>query len=228
MVRRRRRKSSWPRRIALALLAVPVTYLLAALIGSLIPINRGWSEPATGETIYLISNGIHTDLILPEQAQGLDWRPLFPDRDFAQPDPAAHWIAFGMGERDVYLDTPRWRDIRLSTIWASIAGGERVMHVERVSDPAWHARAIRLRPEEYRRLWASIRARLALDPAGSPMRIDHPGYNRNDAFYRGLGRASAINTCNNWASDMLRLAGVRTSLWSPFPQGIEWRYRVAG
>ena len=228
MARRRRRKFSWPKRIALALLAIPFAYLLAALLGSLIPVNHGWTEPASGQTVYLISNGIHTDLILPEAAQGLDWRPLFPARDFARPDPAARWLAFGMGERKVYLDTPRWRDIRLSTIWAATVGGERVMHVEWVSDPAWHARAIRLRPEEYRRLWASIRAGFVLDVDPKPVRIDHPGYGPNDAFYRGIGRASAINTCNTWAGDMLRLAGIKTSLWSPFPQGIEWRYRKAG
>ena len=223
--RRNKGRRTPGRRIILTVLAIPFAYLLAALIGSLIPVNRGWTEPAVGQTIYLISNGIHTDLILPEAAQGLDWRPLFPARDFARPDPVARWLAFGMGEREVYLDTPRWRDIRPSTIWAAAAGGERVMHVEWVADPAWHARAIRLRPEEYRRLWASIRAGMAFDPTGKPIRIDHPGYGPSDAFYRGIGHASAINTCNTWATDMLRLAGIKTSLWSPFPQGIEWRYR---
>ena len=222
---RRKRKSNWGRRLAYFLAAIPLAYLLAALVGSLIPVNRTWVEPATGETIYLISNGIHIDLILPEAAAGLDWRPLFPARDFARPDSAARWLAFGMGERKVYLDTPRWRDIRLSTIWAATVGGKRVMHVERISDPAWHAHAIRLRPEEYRRLWASIRAGFVLGADGQPRRIDHPGYGPNDAFYDGIGRASAINTCNTWAADMLRLAGIKVSLWSPFPQGIEWRYR---
>ena len=227
--RRRRQRTSggWGRRLALLLVAIPALYLSAALLGAFVPVNREWNEPAEGQTIYLISNGIHTDLILPVAAGGLDWRPLLPRDDVARPDLAAGWIAFGMGEREVYLETPRWRDIRPGTIWAAATGGERVMHVEWVSDPAWHAREIRLRPEEYRRLWAAIRAGFLRDPKGRFERIDHPGYGPADAFYRAVGRASAINTCNTWASDMLRVAGIKTSAWSPFPQGLEWRYRKA-
>ena len=43
-----------------------------------------------------------------------------------------------------------------------------------------------------------------------------------------LGKASAIRTCNSWAADRLRLAGVKTSLWPPFVQGLTWRYRKVG
>jgi uncharacterized protein (TIGR02117 family) len=212
----------------LALAAIPLLYLLAALIGSLVSVNRGWQEPGDGITIYLANNGVHADLILPANAAGLDWRPLLPKRHFAGADPAAQWVAFGAGERRVYLDTPRWRDISLPTIWAALTGGERVMHVEWVRDPAYAARAIRLRPHEYRRLWQSIRAEFDLDPQGRPVRIDHPGYGPGDAFYEGRGKATAFRTCNSWAADRLRLAGVRTGLWTPFAQGLVWRYRPAG
>ena len=228
MGRRKSRQSKALRRFGLALAAIPALYLLAALVGSLASVNRNWQEPADGVTIYLANNGIHADLILPAEAQGLDWRPLLPRRHFAGADPAARWVAFGAGERRVYLDTPRWRDITLPTIWAGLTGGERVMHVEWVRDPAYVAREIRLRPEEYRRLWQSIRAEFDLDPHGRPVRIDHPGYGPGDAFYEGRGKATAIRTCNSWASDRLRLAGVKAGLWTPFAQGLAWRYRKAG
>ncbi|MEO7564848.1 MAG: TIGR02117 family protein [Sphingomicrobium sp.] len=205
--------------------AIPLLYLLAALIGSLIPVNRGWSEPATGTTIYLADNGVHADLIMPMRAQGLDWTPYFPASDFAAPPPHPRFIAFGAGETHVYLDTPRWRDIRLSTVWRALAGGERVIHAEYVDSPYYAAREIRLRPAEYRRLWASVRAELALDSSGRPRRIDRPGYGPNDAFYRAPGKASALRTCNSWTAGELRLAGVKASLWPPFIQGLVWRYR---
>ena len=75
-------------------------------IGSLVPVNRGWTEPAEGTTVYIADNGIHADIIMPVQAQGLDWAPLIPSSDFAAAAPDARWIAFGSGERRVYLDTP--------------------------------------------------------------------------------------------------------------------------
>ena len=228
MARRKSRKSKAIRRFGLALAAIPALYLLAALLGSLASVNRNWQEPERGITIYLANNGVHADLILPAEAQGLDWRPLLPKRHFAGADPAARWVAFGAGERRVYLDTPRWRDITLPTIWAGLTGGERVMHVEWVRDPTYAARQIRLRPEEYRRLWQSIRAEFTLDRHGRPVRIDHPGYGPGDAFYVGRGKATALRTCNSWASDRLRMAGVKAGLWTPFAQGLAWRYREAG
>jgi len=227
----RRRKSRspaarWLRRLLLALVAVPALYLLAAVVGSLVPVNRDWDEPEQGITIYLADNGIHADIVMPVRAQGLDWEPLVPKHHFAGPDPHARWVAFGSGEERVYLETPRWRDIKPRTIWSALTGGRRVMHVERVSNPGYADYAIRLRPEEYRRLWAVIRADFELDANGRPVRVNHPGYGRSDAFYWSSGRRfSALSTCNSWVADKLRLAGVKTSAWPPFAQGLLWRYR---
>ena len=223
--RRRRRKLPWPARIALAILAIPALYLLAALIGGLIPVNSGWEEPDEGVTIYLANNGVHADLVLPARAQGLDWRPLLPKSDARNVPVGAQWIAFGAGERRVYLETPTWGDLTLKTAAIALTGGERVMHVQWVRDPAYAAKAIRLTPEQYRRLWASIRSEFQLDPDGKPVRIDHPGYGFGDAFYHGIGKANAINTCNQWSADRLRVAGVEAPLWAPFVQGLVWRYR---
>jgi len=221
VARRRRKSKSRAWRALLALAALPALYLFAALVGSLIPANRGWTEPGRGITIYLADNGIHSDIIMPASVGGLDWEPLVPKKDFAAPDPEARWVAFGSGEERVYLETPRWRDIKPRTIWSALAGGKRVMHVEWVADPSYAVREIRLRPEEYRRLWQAIRG----DFGSSPSHIDHPGYGRSDTFYWATGKASAIRTCNSWAADRLRLAGVKTSLWPPFVQGLTWRYR---
>ena len=115
--------------MVLAFAAIPVAYLIAALIGSLVSVNRDWSEPDQGVTIYLANNGIHSDIVMPVNAQGLDWTPFVPKSDFADPNPNAGWVAFGSGEEHVYLDTPRWRDIRPATVWSALTGGKRVMHV---------------------------------------------------------------------------------------------------
>ena len=215
----------WIGRLVTALLTLPALYMIAALIGSILPVNRGWTESGIGTTIYIADNGIHTDIIMPVEAQGLDWARLLPKSDFAAVPPGAAWVAFGSGERHVYLDTPRWRDIRPHTLWSALAGGQRVIHAEYVPSPYYAVRQIRLRPEEYRRLWTAIRADFALDRRGRPQRIDHPGYGSTDAFYRATGKASAIRTCNAVVARWLRLAGVETSLWPPFDGGLTWRYR---
>ena len=106
MARRRRSRNRWPSRLLLALVAIPALYLVAALVGSLVPVNRDWDEPARGTTVYLRSNGIHVDIVMPAVAQGLDWRPYFPRRDFADAPASPRWFGFGAGERGVFLDTP--------------------------------------------------------------------------------------------------------------------------
>lgn len=222
---RRRRKSKagkWVGRILAVLLAAPLLYLAAALLGALVPVNRDWAEPERGTTIYLADNGVHSDLIVPVLAEGLDWSRILRRSDAAEPPPDAQWLAFGVGERAVYLETPRWRDLRLPVAARALTQGERIVHVEWVTSPRYAGRELRLRPEEYRRLWAALRASFK---DSRPQRIAHKGYDRADAFYEGVGHANAINTCNQWTVDQLRLAGVRTSLWSPFAQGIMWRYR---
>ncbi len=226
--RRKTKAGKWVGRALSAILALPALYLLAALVGSLVPVNRGWTEPAQGTTIYLADNGIHADILLPVRAEGLDWAPLLPTSDFAAPARNAQWIAFGSGEERVYLNTPTWWDITPRTIWSALTGGRRVMHVEYVPSPTYAVREIRLRPEEYRRLWAAIRADFALDGRGRPERIAHPGYGPSDAFYRAVGKESAARTCNFWVGRWLRLAGVKVSLWPPFVPGLLWRYRRTG
>ena len=226
--RSRRRRSGrryWLRQVLLGLAIVPALYFLSALVGSLVPVNSGWEEPDDGITIYIANNGIHADIIMPSRVQGLDWEPLVPKRHFSAPDADAQWVAFGSGEERVYLETPRWRDITLKTIWSGLTGGKRVMHVEWVGNPRYADRAVRLRPEEYRRLWAAVRADFEQGADGKPIHIDHPGYGRSDAFYWATGQANMFYTCNVWAANRLRIAGVETSLWTPFAQGLVWRYR---
>ena len=227
MARRKRKAKAgkWVGRLLTALLAVPALYLVAALIGSLVPVNRGWVEPAQGTTVYLASNGVHADLLMPIAAQGLDWTSLLPAHDFARIPSGAGWVAFGAGDEDIYLNAPTWWDLTPRTAVAALRGGKKVIHVEYVPAPSYAVREIRLRPDEYRRLWASVRASFQLDEHGHPKRIDHPGYGPSDAFYRGVGKASLFRTCNSWVADRLRLAGVKTSLWPPFVQGLVWRYR---
>lgn len=229
--RRRRRRSSsrpsraWPRRILLAVALMPLLYALAAIGGGLISVNRGWVEPAAGPTIYLASNGVHVDLVVPVSEQGVDWRDLVDPADARSVDPSVRWVAFGMGEKQIYLNTPTWRDLSLKTALHALSGGERVMHVEWVPDPGYASRQLRLSPAQYRRLAAAIAGGFARGPDRRPLLLDHPGYFDDDRFYAGVGRASAINTCNQWVADQLRLAGVRAPLWSPLAVALTRRYR---
>lgn len=190
-------------------------YATAGLIGGAVPANAGWRPPAEGVRVFVESNGIHVGLVVPKVAAGVDWRGITPGADLADPRYARYdHLAIGWGERAFYLDTPTWADVRLRTVLGAARGSDAtLMHVEHVPTPRTgdDVRAIVLRPAEYRRLAAYIRASFA------PVRAVHAGYGANDVFYAGRGHYSAARTCNAWAGDALRQAGVRVGRWTPFP-----------
>lgn len=194
--------------------AVLLGYPVGGALGGMVPSNRGWTPPDQGITLYIESNGVHTGIVMPKVAAGVDWRPFFAARDLRDPRFAAYdHVSLGWGDRDFYLETPTWADLRLSTVIAAATGSERtLLHVDHVPRPTpdGEVRQLVVRPAEYRRLAAYVRASLVTDGER------RPGYYRYDAFYEARGRYSALRTCNSWVGDALRFAGVRVGAWTPF------------
>jgi len=214
-------------RIVGGLLAIPVLYFTAALLLGLVPANSAWRQAESGITIFVRTNGVHTWILMPKTNAHMDWRPMVPGRDARDPRwDAANYVAFGYGEREVYLNTPTWGDLSVPTaLRAALGGGEPLVHVEHVHEPRVDdiTRRLVLRPEEYRRLVGFVRERFRLDASGRTLPVRGRGYRDNDIFYLANGGYSAILTCNEWTGRALRAAGVRTGLWTPLEQSIMWR-----
>ncbi len=208
------------KRVVAGLGAIIVLYLAAGLIGGAIPVNRGWREPANGVTIWVESNGVHTGIVVPKLAAGVDWRTLAKPGDLGDSRYAGYdHLSFGWGERAFYLETPTWWDVRPATVLAAAIGSARTLvHVDHVPAPAESAsvRRIVVTPEQYRRLAAYTAASVQ---AGGGVERGYFGY---DAFYEGTGRYSAVWTCNSWTGAALAAAGVRVGAWTPFPVTVMW------
>ncbi|QNE30684.1 TIGR02117 family protein [Sphingomonas sp. NBWT7] len=212
-----------PRRIVLSIVAVAallLAYPLAALIGGSMPSNAKWRAPERGITLFLETNGVHTGIIMPKVAAGVDWRQVFPARDIADPRYGAYdYVSIGWGERAFYLETPTWADLRPSTVIAAALGSDRTLiHVDHLPRPARDGSVRRLvvTPAQYRRLAGYVRASLV---EGGERRH---GYFVYDAFYAARGGYDAVNTCNAWVGNALRFAGIRVGAWTPLPVTIMW------
>lgn len=194
-------------------------YLLAALIAGLIPVNMCGGESPTGVPVAVQSNGVHTDLILPITTLDVDWRERLPTEALEPTPGELDFLAFGWGDREFYLNTPTWADLRASTAFKALAGLDTsVMHVEAVSriDGDTQARHLRLSPDQYHRLVSMIEASFRRGPAGNVLLIAGASYGDHDAFFEARGHYSLFVTCNEWARRALAGAGVRTPLWAPF------------
>lgn len=168
--------------------------------------------------VWVEDNGIHTSIIVPVAAEGVDWRDLVRPEDLRDPRFAGHsHLSIGWGDRAFYIGTPTWGELSPKTVLRAAVGSEdTVMHVGHLAEPVEEAsvRSVLLRPEEYRRLAGFIRGSFAVGPDGRAG-SEH-GYGRSDAFYAAHGRYSAIRTCNSWTGEALRHAGVRMGAWTPF------------
>ena len=217
-----RRLIRWTGRAALGLFGLLVAYCLAAWIGSSIPRNADWHEPAANDPdavpIMVETNGVHTALVLPLVTPERDWRPIFPDSDVAAPGPGYTHIAISWGEKQVFLDTPTWWDLRPSTVLRIVGiGGDGVLHVAHYirPAPADDIRPLRVTHGEYARLVAAIDRSLPRSP-----RVRYPGYGPQDVFYDAPGHYTVDNTCNQWTSNVLAAAGVKTGWWTPMAGGV--------
>lgn len=194
--------------------------LLAGEAGGLIGTNPEWREPEAGVTIYVETNGFHTGFILPAQAEGIDWHAVFPPTDLAESryhaTGATDHVAISWGERDFYLNTPRWQDLNPATMARAAMGSDATLvHIYHMRRPAEgiYARRLVIPHAAYRRLSARLMQSVAIPDTGPLIPI--PGYGGDDVFYAGRGRYSLLNSCNVWTGDHLRAIGVRVGAWTP-------------
>jgi uncharacterized protein (TIGR02117 family) len=214
-------------RVSAAVLAIPITYVVAAVIGTLLPRNAGWQEPDRGIEIFVRTNGVHSDLVLPASTAGVDWYRRAPPEHAADPTAAQGWVAIGWGQRDFYLETETWADLDLRTAVGALLGGEALMHVGHLSRPrpSDATRPLRIDADGYRRMSAAIHATFQLDDSGNAIPLLGAGYGEHDLFYEAEGVYHAFRTSNQWTADMLAAGGVRVGIWTPFEQGVMWRLR---
>ena len=215
-------RSSKALRIAGWIIAVPVAavllFLLSAWIGSSIPRNATWTEAADGIEIMIGDNGIHTEIVMPLVSPIKDWRKTFPASDLLASDRDYTHVAVSWGEREVFLNTPTWGDLTLSSAFRAAVGGDGLIHASHYVRPAPGPanRPLRISGRQYAKLVKIIEAQVP--PPGA--RASYPGYGTYDVFYDAPGTYHLGNTCNQWTSDTLSGAGIKTGLWTPLPGGV--------
>ena len=79
-------------------------YWMLCLIGILIPCNRNFKPSDQGIDVYISSNGLHTDIIVPFQNEHFDWRKILNDPTHQNLNLQSNFLGFGLGEKSVYLD----------------------------------------------------------------------------------------------------------------------------
>lgn len=198
-------------------------YLLFAFLLPYVKVNNAEKAQHSDVEIFVLSNGVHTDIVLPVKTTFIDWQQLLPYNDFEMVDSTFHYIALGWGDKGFYLETPTWADLKASTaLKAALGLSTTAMHVTyRKTAPKVGELCKRLiiSVEQYKLLYTQILNSFIIKK-GKPLKINHPGYNNYDCFYEADGCYSMFKTCNVWTGSVLKSAKIKVGIWTPFHKGV--------
>ncbi|MFK7936814.1 MAG: TIGR02117 family protein [Saprospiraceae bacterium] len=194
-------------------------YILASIILAYIPVNKTPLACKDSTSIYVSSNGMHVDLILPKRAVAAELRNQL------KLPPQAKYVSIGWGDKGFYLDTPTWAELKFSTACeAMLINSETAMHVTYFTGERGSWKTAEVCADNLAALNQYISASFQKDANGAIDEIEGAGYGKTDRFYEAIGNYNAIKTCNIWANRGLKIAGVQTGVWTPFEFGVMWHF----
>lgn len=215
------------RNLILGIFGFVVLYLVAAFVLSLIPVYTTDRDPAKDITIYIKTNGVHTDLVMPLRSELIDWSQKIKISNTKANDTLAQYIAMGWGDKGFYLDTPQWSDLKAKTAFkAAFYLGTSAMHTTfyNTINEDKDCVAIPISKEEYQQLIDYIQQSFQYDANGDPLLITASTYGNHDSFYEANRKYSLFYTCNTWTNNALKASGQKAALWTPADKGIFWHY----
>ncbi|WP_132530842.1 TIGR02117 family protein [Pedobacter psychrotolerans] len=202
-------------------------YFLLAFCFSRITINAHPKNKAE-VAIYILSNGIHTDIVMPAANKDFIWTDKIPYSNTLEADGTYHYLAVGWGDRKFYLETPAFSDLKLTTALKAITG---------LSTSAIHAtyyqylredencKKVMISHDQYQQLIQYITNSFQVDSSGHFIKVNtNIHYDKGDAFYEAKGSYSIFKTCNTWTNAALKSCGQRSCLWTIFDTGILEKY----
>ncbi|WP_225748013.1 TIGR02117 family protein [Eikenella sp. Marseille-P7795] len=184
--------------------------------------SPGHAEGEPEITVWLLSNGVHTDIVVPAVSSEADWRAVFP-AEHTRSQEYTPWLAIGLGDKNFYLTTPTWADLRPGTALKAATGlSSNAVHATYLHSLEGCARCapIRISRPQYRRLVAYIRQSLQWHNGRTRPIPTHLVYGDHDAFYEATGSYSLFYTCNTWTNNALKTMGSDAALWTITEQGI--------
>lgn len=211
------------------LVSVIIIYVIFGLVLPLIPIPaKKVSAPKT-VPIYIYTNGVHTDLVLPVKNKLHDWSEKVKFENTTSKSENFYFVGIGWGDKGFYLDTPTWADLKFSTaVKAAFWMSESAMHCtfyKKMTETA-DCKKMMITEKQYLDLVKFIDAKFDKDANGNYQLIKTDAvYGDNDAFYDAKGRYSFLDTCNTWTNNGLKAAGQKAALWTPTDFGIFRHYK---
>ncbi len=196
-----------------------IAYFFVAIILTLIPVHSDFRNLDSENEIYITSNGVHTNIIVPCQSQAFNWNTMLNLNSNCK------YIGFGWGDKEFYMNTPTWTDLKVSTALSAIfipsSGVLQISCYGQKLGTSKNTIKINLTHDQLNQLNAYIYKTFVLDESLNPIKIEPEKItDSNLLYFEAKGKYSLFFTCNNWTSKGLKKVGVKNSLWAPFDKSV--------
>lgn len=192
---------------------VVLSYLFIGTVG-------GWIKSASNDqgddwSVYLLKGPIHTDFLIPLNPQTRRNFAVFEAGGMPIQDSFYNWIIIGWGAKEFYTTTGNYSDLSARAVAKAIFGDGSVLRVDlaRGAVPEGVAK-IDLSDTQFLQFQIAILNSLELPT--EPILVPDAGFTQTDRFFVSRFRFNILKTCNVWAGKILRDAGVRVGIWTPF------------
>lgn len=211
-----------------AILGFVIVYVICALLIPLIEVGKKPTNEVANIPIYIYTNGVHTDLVVPVKTAQIDWSEKIPYKNTKSKETDFKYLGIGWGDKGFYLDTPTWSQLKFSTaFYAAFWLGDSAMHCTYYNEmkEGKDCKKIMLTEGQYTALIKFIDKKFDKDKAGSNILIPtNAVYCEHDSFYEAKESYSFLYTCNTWTNDGLKVSGQKAALWTPSDFGIFQHY----
>ncbi len=202
-----------------------LAYILAAVIGTMWTAG-GQANAGTGslKTVYVLSNGFHSDIALPVEAGKAPGAVPVTAEDLPSGLHDTGYLIIGWGSQTAYTSLLALSDLTAEIIVKALLFDRSVVHVLPYSGPleGKGIYKVELDAAQYARLVDFIAKTFATGNNGGAELLPGITQGYGDVFYRARPRFSPFYGCNAWTGEALRTAGVPVGHWTPFAQSIEW------
>ncbi len=214
-------------RIIILVLSTILSLIICLTIGYFTP--RNWYNYdcdltllGKGIPIYIYNTGIHTDILVPAKTKIWDWQQYLNLKLIANPSVSINYLAFGFGDRAYFLETYTGTSLPITTTFKALflptPSAMRVLAYRNIPQQ-YEIKCVIITQSNYLMLMEFINDSFQFDAQGNrrSLTID-PNY--RVGFYAAKSSYSILRACNDWTAEALRLAGVKTPLWSGLSSSI--------
>jgi|GEM_PF-90566 len=210
-------------------LGIVVLYIALAFALPFIKVSAKDDGQKKEIPVYIYTNGVHTDMVMPVRNELQDWSTKIPFANTKSKRTDYQYVGIGWGDKGFYLDTPTWADLKFSTAFkAAFWLSKSAMHCTyyKTMTEGSDCKKIMISKNQYRKLVEFVEDKFDRDASGNFILVPTDAvYGDNDAFYDAKGKYSFLYTCNTWTNDALKAAGQKAAFWTPSDYGIFLHYK---